>query len=100
MLIINDLGTEVVNADLVFAFSLTDTPDGGTVVLAQGVAQWRAIVAEGSKDRCRKALNLITDGVKQRQHILDLVGVLGQRPDITVPQPKIVVPGNGDGRPS
>ena len=99
MLIINDLGNEVVNSDLCFAISAIESPDGW-IVLAQGVAQWRSVIAAGSKDRCVKALTLITDGVKQRQHILDLVGILGQRPDIAVPQPKIVLPGNGEGRPS
>jgi hypothetical protein len=98
MLIVNDLGTEVLNADLVFAFSLTESPEGW-VVLAQGVAQWRAVVVAGSRERCERTLKLITDGVKQRQHIVDLLGILGQRPDIAVAQAKIVLPGNGEGRP-
>jgi hypothetical protein len=98
MLIVNDLGNEVVNSDLVFAITVVETPEGW-IVLAQGVAQWRSVIVAGSKERCQRALKLITDGVKQRQHILDLVGILGQRADITVPQPKIVLPGNGEGRP-
>jgi hypothetical protein len=96
MLIVNDIGNEVVNSELVFALTVVETPEGW-IVLAQGVAQWRSVLAAGSKDRCQRALKLITDGVKQRQHIVDLVGVLGQRPEIAVPQPKIVLPGNGEG---
>jgi len=99
MLIINDFGNEVVNSELVFAFTATETPEGW-IVLAQGVAQWRSVIVAGSKERCERTLKLITDGVRQRQHVLDLLGVLGQRPNIAVAQPKIVLPGNGEGRPS
>lgn len=104
MLIVNDLGTEVLNADNVFSFGILEAPDGNTVLMAfapalsqSGPLQTALVV--GTKDRCQRALKLITDGVKQRQHIVDLLGVLGQRPDIAVPQQKIVLPGNGEGRP-
>jgi hypothetical protein len=100
MLIVNDLGNEVINADLVFAFSIRQTSEGQYALLAQGVAQWKSALTVGAKDRCERALGLITQGVKQRQHIVDLLGVLGQRPDITVAQGGLIVPGNGEGRPS
>jgi hypothetical protein len=99
MLVVNDLGNEVINADLVFAFSMGTTADGQAALIAQGMVNWQTALVVGSKERCERALKLITDGVKQRQHIVDLLGVLGQRPDIAVPQPKIVLPGNGEGRP-
>ena len=100
MLVINDMGNEVLNADLVFAWSMGSMADGQAALIAQGMVNWQSAVVVGSKERCERALKLITDGVKQRQHIVDLVGVLGQRPEIAVPQPKIVLPGNGEGRPS
>jgi hypothetical protein len=103
MLIVNDLGSEVLNADHVFSFAILGAPDGNTVLMAfapavnqQGPLNTALVV--GTKDRCQRALKLITDGLKQRQHLVDLLGVLGQRPDITVPQSKIVLPGNGEGR--
>jgi hypothetical protein len=99
MLIVSDLGTEVVNTDQAFSFSIGQTPDGAYVLVAFGGGSWQTPIVVGSKERCERALGLITQGVKQRQHIVDLLGVLGQRPDIAVPQPKIVLPGNGEGRP-
>jgi len=104
MLIVNDLGSEVLNADNVFSFGIVDTPDGGCALVAFGPAlnqggPLHAALVVGTRDRCQRALKLITDGVKQRQHIVDLIGVLGQRPDITVPQQRIMLPGNGEGRP-
>jgi hypothetical protein len=104
MFIINDLGSEVLNADNVFSFGVLQAPDGNSILMAFAPALAQAgplqtALVIGTKDRCQRALKCITDGLKQRQHIVDLVGILGQRPDITVPQQKIVLPGNGEGRP-
>lgn len=100
MFIRNDVGTEVVNADQTFSFGIVAAQDGASYVLvAFAAAQWQAGLTAGSMDRCRSALDAIQSGIKQRQHIVDLLGLLGQRPDLAVPQPKIVLPGNGEGRP-
>jgi hypothetical protein len=100
MLIRNDVGTEVINVDQTFSLGIVAAQDGGSYVLvAFSAAQWQAGLTVGSMDRCRSALDAIQAGVKQRAHIVDLLGLLGQRPDIAVPQPKIVLPGNGEGRP-
>lgn len=99
MLIVNDLGNEVVNSELVFAFSIIDTPEGANALLCQGVAQWRAAVCVGSRDRCERALAEIVKGVKERRHYLDLRDLLGQRPGLSVAQPRIIMPGNGQGMP-
>lgn len=99
MFIANDLGSELVNLDLVFALGITQTPDGQSVLVAQGVSKWQTALAVGSKERCEQAFAAIRKGVKDRQHIVDLLGLLGQRPEITVAQQSIIVPGNGEGRP-
>ena len=100
MYVANDLGNEMVNLDLVFAMSVVPTPDGQTVLVVQGVSKWQTFLTVGTKERCEQALAAIRKGIKDRQHILDLLGLLGQRPEIAVAQPKIVLPGNGEGRPS
>ncbi len=105
MYIVNDLGQEMVNADSVFSFGILPTPEGPHVLLAFGVGTnqagpIRTALVAGSKDRCEQAMAAIRKGVKDRQHIVDLLGLLGQRPDITVAQPSIILPGNGEGRPS
>ena len=100
MYVANDLGSEVVNLDLVFAMSIVATPDGQHVLVVQGVSKWQSFLTVGTKARCEQALAAICKGIKDRQHILDLLGLLGQRPEIAVPEQKLIVPGNGEGRPS
>lgn len=100
MYVLNDLGTEMVNLDLGFATSIVPTPDGQNVLVVQGVAKWQTFLTVGTKARCEQALAAIRKGIKDRQHIVDLVGLLGQRPEIVVAQPGIILPGNGEGRPS
>ena len=97
MLIRSDLGTELINADTQLSFCIGSAPDGQNAVIAVGGGMQTVLVV-GSMDRCRRALDAIQAGVKQRQHIVDLLGLLGQRPDLTVAGPKIIRPGNGDGR--
>ena len=98
MLIRSDMGTEVVNADQTFSLGIVMAENGAFVLAAFGGGSWQAALCVGSKDRCQRALQAIQDGVKQRTHIVDLLGLLGQRPDIAVPQPKIMLPGNGQGQ--
>jgi hypothetical protein len=98
MLIVNDLGTEMVNLDLGFAIGIAPTPDGQYVLVVQGVSKWQTFLTVGTRERCEQALAAIRKGIKDRQNILDLLGLLGQRPEIVVPQPQIVLPGNGEGR--
>jgi hypothetical protein len=103
MHIVNDLGTEMVNGDNVFSFAIGATPEGEFSLRAFSIGTnqagpiWTALTS-GSKGRCEQALAHIRKGIKDRQHIVDLLGLLGQRPDIAVAQPRIVLPGNGDGR--
>jgi len=98
MLIVNDLGTEVLNSEAVFSYQVAQTPEGQWVVLLHGTGL-KTFVVVGSKDRCEKALATIVKGAKERWHVVDLLGILGQRPDLTVAQPGIIMPGNGEGRP-
>jgi hypothetical protein len=97
MLIRSDQGTELVNADTTLAFNIGTMPDGQNAVVALG-GGLQTVLTIGSMDRCRKALDAIQTGVKQRTHVVDLLGLLGQRPDLTVAAPQIIRPGNGDGR--
>jgi len=98
MYVVNDLGTEMVNLELGFAIGIAPTPDGQHVLVVQGVSKWQTFLTLGTKERCEQALAAIRKGIKDRQHILDLLGLLGQRPEIVVPEQKIVLPGNGEGR--
>jgi hypothetical protein len=97
MLVRSDTGFEVVNIDQTFAVNIGTTQEGAFVLVALGGGMQTPLVI-GSKDRCQRALQAIQDGVKQRTHIVDLLGLLGQRPDLAIPQPQIIRPGNGDGR--
>jgi len=99
MLIISDMGTDAVNSEAAFVFSLGANPkDGTTVLLAYGPGVNTILAAVG--DRPERALEFIIKGHKEHWKLCDLRDLLGKRPDITVPQPKIVLPGNGEGRPS
>ena len=100
MYVVNDLGSEVVNLDLAFAMGVAATPEGQHVLIVQGVSKWQTFLTVGSKARCEQALAAIRKGIKDRQHILDLYGLLGQRPEIQVAEQKLIVPGNGEGRSS
>ena len=105
MHIVNDLGQEMVNGDTVFSFAIVPTQEGAFALLAFSIGAnqggpIRTPLTIGSKDRCEQALAAIRKGIKDRQHIVDLLGLLGQRPDLTVAQPQILLPGNGEGRPS
>jgi hypothetical protein len=100
MYIVNDMGQEMVNGDNVFSFAIVPADQGSFGLLAFSVGAnqagpIRTPLVVGSKDRCEQALAAIRKGIKDRQHIVDLLGLLGQRPDITVAQPRIVLPGNG-----
>lgn len=102
MFIVNDLGLEMANADNVFSFMVAPTPDGSVALLAFGTmanqnGPVHMTLAVGSKERCEQALYAIRKGIKDRQHVVDLIGVLGPRPDISVAQSRIVLPGNGEG---
>ena len=102
MFVINDLGLEMLNADNAFSFMVAPTPDGAAALLAFGVmanqnGPIHMTLAVGSKERCEQAMAAISKGIKDRQHVVDLLGLLGQRPDISVPRPQIVLPGNGEG---
>lgn len=104
MHIVSDLGTEMVNSDNVLSIQISPSQGGGfgLIALSVGANQAGPIyipLVVGSKERCEQALAAIRKGIKDRQHIVDLLGLLGQRPDITVAQPGIVLPGNGQGLP-
>jgi len=98
MHIVNDLGTEMVNGDNVFSVAIGMTQEGAFALIAFGVGAnqagpIRTALVAGSKERCEQALAHIRKGIKERHHVVDLIGLLGQRPDITVAQPSILLPG-------
>ncbi len=98
MLILSDVGTDVVNVDAAFAFSVGNLPDGTDVLIAYGPGVQTIIAAVG--DRPRRALAAIVEAGKHPRHVLDLSDLLGPRPNLAVAKPGLVVPGNGQGRPS
>ncbi len=104
MYVVNDLGQELLNIDNVFSVGILDGPEGSMLMaFGPGLNQagpLRTVITAGSKERCEQALAHIRKGIKDRQHIVDLLGLMGQRPEIAVAQPRIVLPGNGEGRPS
>jgi len=98
MLIVSDQGTDVVNSEVAFVFSMAAAQDGTAVLVAYGPGVNTVLAAVG--DRPQRALETIVKAQKEGWKIVDLRGVLGERPDITVAKAKIVLPGNGEGRPS
>lgn len=93
MLIISDTGTDVVNSDAAFVFSLAKASDQTDVLLAYGPGVQTVLAAMG--DRPAKALEAIVKGIKERRHILDLNDLLGARPNLAVARPALVVPNGG-----
>lgn len=98
MLIVGDQGTDAINSEVSFSFSLGAMPDGTDVLVAYGPGVQTIIAAVG--DRPRRALELILKAAKEGWKIVDLRDLLGERPDIAVAKARIVLPGNGEGRPS
>jgi hypothetical protein len=91
--IISDNGSEMVNSDQVFAFSLGQASPNPSlppadVLVAQG-GNWTAPIVVGLKERCERALVEIRRGLEQHRKTLDLRDVegVGQRPN-----PDIVIP--------
>ena len=104
MIIVDDLGHELVNSDNVFTYQIRPAGDGSVslVAFAPVIGPSGALVAEltrGSKERCEKALDAVKRGLAKDAALVDLIGILGERPKVTVPPPKLIVPGNGDGHP-
>lgn len=97
MLIVNDRGTDVVNTDNAFVFSVARTPDGTDVLLAYGPGVNTVLASLG--DRPQRALLAIAKAHKEGWKLLDLADLLGPPPNIAIPRPGLVVPGNGEGRP-
>jgi hypothetical protein len=99
MLILNDTGTDAVNADVAFAFSIGNTPDGTDVLVAYGPGVNTILAAVG--DRPKRAVEAIAKAHKEGWKLLDLLDLLGARPNIAVAKQGLIVPGNGQpGQPS
>jgi hypothetical protein len=96
MIVVNDTGDSLVNYDSAFAIGMNHDPNspGITLVIAFGPGVTTVLTA-GSEQRARECLEAIRKGIKQNWKILDLRDELGQRPNLDIPAPKIVVPGNG-----
>jgi hypothetical protein len=94
VVIITDVGDAVVNFDETFAVSLNSAGKVGLAAVAFGLGV-QTILTAGSEDRCRQCLHFVAEAAKQNWKVLDLRDKLGQRPNLTVPQKQIVVPGNG-----
>ena len=104
MYIVSDTGKDMVNMDNVYALQIAPSTDGmlGLIAFSVGINQAGPLytpLAVGSKERCERAFEAIRKGIRDRQHIVDLLGLLGDRPNLTVAQPQIIRPGNGQGRP-
>jgi hypothetical protein len=95
MLIINDMGDNAVNSDMAFSLTLGPSKEGTECLVAYGPGVTVVLAAVG--DRPQRAFDAIVKGHKENWKIVDLRSLLGARPDLTIP--KLVVPGNGDGRP-
>ena len=97
MLIINDMGDNAVNSDMVFSFTLGPSKEGTECLVAYGPGLTVVLAAVG--DRPQRAFDAIVKGHKENWKIVDLRSLLGARPDLSIPQARILRPGNGDGRP-
>jgi hypothetical protein len=82
MLILSDMGTDVVNSDATFSFNIGQAKDGTTALVAHGLNVQVILAAVG--DRPPRALEAIVKGVKERRHFLDLGELLGPRPNLAI----------------
>lgn len=94
MLIISDDGKDMVNFDVTFVVSTQPHPTAGLCAVAFGPGL-NTVLTVGSEKRIRQCLDAVSKAVKENWKILDLRDILGQRPNLTVAQPQIVLPGNG-----
>jgi hypothetical protein len=85
MIVISDLGTDIVNTENVFSISIGQATDGSTGLVAYGSGVQLVLAVVG--DRPKRALVAIVEGIQQRRLVLDLVELLGPRPNLTVPKP-------------
>ena len=95
MLIVNDLGTDVINLDQAFSFSIGMAHDGMEVLVAYGPGVNCPLAAVG--DRPKRALESIVKGHKEGWKIVNLLELLGERPNLTVAKAAIIRP-NGQGQ--
>jgi hypothetical protein len=95
MLIVNDLGTDIVNLEEVFSCSIGTTADGMTVLIAYSAGGVNCPLAAVG-DRPVRALELIVKAHKEGWKILDLHDLLGERPKLAVAKQALIVP-NGQG---
>ena len=102
MYVIGDDGQGMVNGDNVYSFGIVASQTAFALVAFSTAANQNGPIFTplviGSKERCEQALAAVRKGIKDRALIVDLLGLLGQRPDLTVASPQIIRPGNGDGR--
>jgi hypothetical protein len=82
MLVISDMGTDVCNTDNAFTLSIGQMQDGTSCLVAYTTGLNIVLAAVG--DRPNRALIAIVEGIKQRRHVLDLVELLGPRPNLAV----------------
>jgi hypothetical protein len=92
MIVISDMGTDVVNTENVFSLSIGAMQDGTSCLVAYATGLNIVLAAVG--DRPNRALVAIVEGVKQRRHVLDLVELLGPRPNLAVAS--AIVGSNGE----
>lgn len=93
MLIIGDQGTDVVNIENAFSFSIGAMPDGSmSVLVAYGLGAQVVLAAVG--DRPNRALEYIVKARKEGWKVCDLNDLLGNRPNLTVA--KAIVSKNGE----
>jgi len=96
MLIISDVGAEVVNSEQTFSICVGVTQDGMDVLVAYGPGINVPIAGVG--DRPQRALAAVVKAHREGWKVLDLQDVLGERPNLSVvKRPGIVLPGNGQG---
>ena len=96
MLIVNDMGTDIINLEQAFSCSIGMTQEGMEILLAYGPAGVNCPLA-AMGDRPVRALEAIVKAHKEGWKILDLHDLLGERPKLAVAQQRLVVPGNGQG---
>jgi len=94
VVIITDVGDAIVNFEEAFCLSVQQAPDGQMIVVAFGPGV-QTIMTAGSEERARQCLHAVVEAAKGNWKVLDLRDKLGQRPNLTVATPKIVLPGNG-----
>jgi hypothetical protein len=94
MFIINDTGDSIVNSDQVISFAIAHRPDGVFVVAFGAGVQ--VVLASGTNERAMQCMEAIRKAAKERRILLDLRDEIGQRPDLTIAQNALVIPGNGE----